>query len=640
MTSQQSNNKIDRFFDKYHKLFLVVSLVFAVIFGTLLFEMKMSIGEDDSAYILAAQKFIDGEAFPAWHGSFYPIFLSFFLKIFGLNILVFKLLSFVMIISTLFLTYYTFKNIISKTVLSLTILFSAVCLEILYFAGQTYSEALFMLIQISTIASFFYLYSKFITDEFSIKKHYVELILFGFFMFLLTLTRNIGWSLFVAVIVFLLLDKKIKQLFITLTSFLLFYIPFWFYKKIVWSTTDVGFEGQLQKMFWKNPYNVNDGYETFQSFISRIFENANIYLSKYFLMVIGWKESASTSTLISFTIIVLLITSFFILFKHKRELSFVMLYVLISIFATFVTQQVMWDQMRLIIIYVPLILLLFSSAVRILFIKNRISKFNILITILLLLVIIPSLIKTVKTSKNHIPILQANIKGDKFYGYTTDWQNFLKLTEWTSENIPPHSVIACRKPGLAYIYGGGRKFFGIYSINSLNISDAVNFISNKYKSNYVIEYQNQKDKINAIYPFFKNISTIITQDNGLLYVVYSMDDSLEYDFIDLISKTNISYIALEKLKPTISMDKVGDYAIYPDSLLENLRKNKVDYLLLSKIRKDPSDPNSVYINTLHMLAYFIETKYSGIFNIVWQIGNDNNEPSVLLKINYKKAMKY
>jgi hypothetical protein len=67
-----------------------------------------------------------------------------------------------------------------------------------------------------------------------------------------------------------------------------------------------------------------------------------------------------------------------------------------------------------------------------------------------------------KASDNYA-ILKQNLKGDKYYGYTQDWQNHLKISEWASENIPEGSVIASRKPSMSFIYGNGRHFFGIYN---------------------------------------------------------------------------------------------------------------------------------------------------------------------------------
>ena len=41
---------------------------------SLLFDVKISTGGDDSPYIEMAHDFIKGKTFPSWHGPLYPIF--------------------------------------------------------------------------------------------------------------------------------------------------------------------------------------------------------------------------------------------------------------------------------------------------------------------------------------------------------------------------------------------------------------------------------------------------------------------------------------------------------------------------------------------------------------------------------------
>ncbi|WP_148660823.1 hypothetical protein [Marinilabilia salmonicolor] len=61
-----------------------------------------------------------------------------------------------------------------------------------------------------------------------------------------------------------------------------------------------------------------------------------------------------------------------------------------------------------------------------------------------------------------------NIQGEKLYGYTPDWQNYLKMAEYVAKELPDDSYAACRKPNMARLHSGGKKFYGIYSFNSAN----------------------------------------------------------------------------------------------------------------------------------------------------------------------------
>jgi hypothetical protein len=64
----------------------------------------------------------------------------------------------------------------------------------------------------------------------------------------------------------------------------------------------------------------------------------------------------------------------------------------------------------------------------------------------------------------NLPIIKKNIKGDKFYGYTPDWQNFLKCSEWCADSLPENSLVASRKAPMSFVYGHGKKFFPVYSV--------------------------------------------------------------------------------------------------------------------------------------------------------------------------------
>ena len=59
--------------------------------------------------------------------------------------------------------------------------------------------------------------------------------------------------------------------------------------------------------------------------------------------------------------------------------------------------------------------------------------------------------------------LKKNLKGDVYYGYTDDWSNFLKMSAYCSDSLPPNSFVASRKAPMSFIYGHGKKFYPIYT---------------------------------------------------------------------------------------------------------------------------------------------------------------------------------
>ena len=71
-----SDDKIAAFIDRHWRILLISVLAISALWMGLTFDPKVSIGGDDSWYVLAAQDFWNGIAFPAWHGSLYSILLS------------------------------------------------------------------------------------------------------------------------------------------------------------------------------------------------------------------------------------------------------------------------------------------------------------------------------------------------------------------------------------------------------------------------------------------------------------------------------------------------------------------------------------------------------------------------------------
>lgn len=70
------------------------------------------------------------------------------------------------------------------------------------------------------------------------------------------------------------------------------------------------------------------------------------------------------------------------------------------------------------------------------------------------------------TKKIDIMCLRSNMKGDKFEGYSPDWANYLKMCEYVGQTFSADDYAACRKPNMARIYAGGKKFYGVYTFNS------------------------------------------------------------------------------------------------------------------------------------------------------------------------------
>jgi len=84
--------------------------------------------------------------------------------------------------------------------------------------------------------------------------------------------------------------------------------------------------------------------------------------------------------------------------------------------------------------------------------------------VIALIMISSLIISSFKRGMKNIPIVQKNLKGDTYYGYTPDWINFLKCSEWCADSLGKESLVASRKAPMSFVYGKGKKFFSVYSV--------------------------------------------------------------------------------------------------------------------------------------------------------------------------------
>ncbi|MBK7140384.1 MAG: hypothetical protein IPH74_15805 [Bacteroidetes bacterium] len=72
-----------------------------------------------------------------------------------------------------------------------------------------------------------------------------------------------------------------------------------------------------------------------------------------------------------------------------------------------------------------------------------------------------------KAIKNR-PIVSKNLKGDKLAGYTPDYINYFKMSEYCADSLPKESMVAVRKAPMSFIYGKGKDFWAVYSVPTNN----------------------------------------------------------------------------------------------------------------------------------------------------------------------------
>jgi len=479
-------SSLDIWTEKNSKVLLILIFGTSILFSLLLFNARMDVGGDDSLYIMDAYNFIHKGIFPSVVGPMYPAMLSIFVPLIGIKIIFFKSLSVVFNFIGLLFLYKAFKGRIPAFILYSVLLLTAINTYILTFASLTYIESFFMALQYILFYYFFKLqdFLQLNTDS-SLKDSWRIWLPVGLFVSFLALTRNVGISCLGGLIIYFAIRKQFKYILYLMGAVLVFEIPVTILERIFWNTGVIQWKGQSSFLFLKDPYNASLGKETFDGFITRFFQNSDLYISKRIFQILGFRSDNETETIPSltfFTVLLLLFALYRTIKSKNWYLLTVGLYIISMTGVTFVALQTRWDQPRLIMIYVPSLLILFFYALYDIC-KKAPWGLQLLVVLLIPIVFISEFNSTMKKAKENLPILSKNLHGDIYYGFTPDWINYLKLSQWC-ENLPKDSLVACRKSPMSFMYSNGRQFFPVYSVDSVHQTNADSVIS-LFKRNHV-----------------------------------------------------------------------------------------------------------------------------------------------------------
>lgn len=646
---------LDRFFTKYSKLFFWIGFAFTLLFSLLLFDMRVSDGGDDSAYIVRAYEFIHSGTFPSFQGPLYPIILSFFVMIFGVNVSLLKLVSLLSLLGQYFFLHKAFNKRIPSSILYPALLTISVSTSLLYFSSQTYSESFFMFLQ----SLFLWLVFKFLIDPAqenkTLKETYKGYLWVGLISFAIIWTRNVGIGAAIALFGYLLLNFEWKKLLYSIGAVIITLLPFEILKKLLFHTEGAQFSAQAEGLLLKDFYNPAKGTEDIAGLFHRFIDNSNLYLSKHFFVFLGFKPESleglnpdqlpQINPLLTILIYGIVLFAFIAVIKKNKYLFFTILYTGFMSVVTFFAVQKHWDQPRLIIPYFALLIVAIYTGFYYLLKIKWFKKLQIIYLLPFLIIFFALFPRAISKVERHSKTLQANLSGNRFYGMTPDWVNFIKMSEWVAQNIPEEDMVACRKPEISFVYSG-RGFYGMYNVPTMNPDTFLLSLNQKQgfvpiaaniiqigSSPQVQQFHSQMSK----FTYAVINASLMNESNQMVgnkvLAVYLIPQAYADSALNIGTSTGIEF---EKDVPGLIKTFLKDnwsFAIHnPDLMIEELRANKIKYFILASLRKNPTANTGEIITTLHRFIYFVQLKYPNIYKEVHTIGV--TEPSTLIQINY------
>ncbi len=469
------------------KVFYVL-LFLSTLFSLLLFDSKVTLGGDDSSYIERAFTFLKEGKFPYFQGPGYPVFLSLFVKMFGINIVALKFVSVFCQFGFVWITYLTFRKRIPYLVLFALLSFISFNGFIQYYASQTFTETFFLFIQSICLYITFKIIDSINKEDSlidSFKQNYGKWLMFGVMFVILTISKSVAFVTIAGVIIYFILNKNYKQVLYAIVMYAVFRV---LYTVIATAMFGPNESNQLEMMLRVDLYKPQGAHEGFSGMIERFLNNFNTYISLHMYRIMNLRsfeyDASKIVPPLSYISAIILCIFTFISYKRNKFVFFSSIYIIVLCAGVFFGVQANNMQDRLIIIAMPLIfLVMFYGAYELAKRSSTMQFFLILFSSIMLLITIG---KTSVDAKQNFISLRKNMAGDMFYGYTPDWVNFLQMSKYCADSLPDSVNVLSRKPAMSFIYGHGKKFIGQFDSPNNPNADSVLMGWKKNNVKYVI----------------------------------------------------------------------------------------------------------------------------------------------------------
>lgn len=473
-TSAPSSPKSDLFVSlenwidsrKLYLLFLLMAITTVLAFWQ--FNPRLSFATDDAGYINRAYLFLTEGKFPTYQGPMYPIFLSLVVALKGVDLVSLKYASLFLIVLHIGLFAAAFYKKVPNVVLLLVLLTFSLNPYYLYYASHTFNEAFMMVMQ----AIVFWILMRSLPEmeeNSSLKSTWKQWLIFGVMMLLLHQTKSISIVAFLAFTVYFLVKKKWLQ---AVYSVVFFGIITVLYRLLLQFGFGVILSSQTEVLKRKSFYDPAQGNEDMMGYLVRFYENFGNYVSVHFFKVLGLRgphsfeliveqplTPAQPAIIFSLLFIAISVLALIILYKYNRVALIALLYAAAILMASFFGLQSLWNQDRLILPYLPFILLAFYTAFYYWVNNSKQSFLKPTLIILMLLVAVIQFPLSVKVAKTNAQIRSQYNRGNIQYGISPTIASFVQTCEWAGQNLVGKDLkIVTNKPEEAFVYGKGIKF--------------------------------------------------------------------------------------------------------------------------------------------------------------------------------------
>jgi hypothetical protein len=620
--------RINLYLELKHRTVFGIILVASVLFSILLFDAKINMMGDDSDYIMYGYKFADSFSFPGFRGPFYPILLSPFIAVFGINIVMLKALSGIMIVGSLFLMYRAFYGRIPAMILFASLILIGSNAFLLFYSSAVLSEPLFLLLQ-SLLILLFCRYFVDAKDGVPLRKQILQLLVIALTVLCLTLTRTVGYAAAGVIAVYFLFFGQWKKALLSIAAHAAVFGLFGLVKKLLWPASGSAYD--LSAFFTKDMYNPDRGMEDFAGIVVRVYNNTVTYLSRYMYEFLGLRaDLGSPSIFITLIIVSAFLLGGYMAYRKNRALFFAALHTLGFCLANFIILHATWMQERFIIVYYPFILTVILAGIYYLLQANRNVHF--LYVAVVAVFFAGSFKQTLGRVEDNAKSLKMYMSGNILYGLSPDWQNYIQASKQAAKIAPKSVNIAVRKPATSTIYAN-RPFHGIYSVPSVPKDTLKTWQPASGKTVFVIDLT--ATDIPLLSKYLNFAASGETDVNGLKFRfagIYEINSEDSLSVKALIDSSGVTYTQDYRQYSENFLKTPNNLLYSPEMMLNALKSANVRYMILASLRVNQAMNTGNIINTMHRYLNIMQLKYPDI--AVEKFSTGNVEPARLVELRY------
>jgi len=471
-------------------ILLVAAIAFMVIYNQV-FDGKLDSNGDNASYYILGKALANGNGYvninninKEANNHFppgYPVIVSGIIKVFGDSPENLKIANGLFLLLTHIALYFLIKHVTNRESAAIIALLLVIMnSHLLRYSTIIMSEVPFLFFSTATLLAF----TKINYQKPPWKDVYLYIVIA-----LLTISfhiRTSGVALIVGILLFLVISRHWKHVAIITIILLLLAMP-WQIR-----SQSLGGSSYIKQLKMVNPYRPELGKANFKDYFSRFGNNINRYLSREIptatlsITQPNYRQAASISEwlygIFFFAVIIFGVLNL----KKYKLLIFTYLAGTLAILSLWPD---VWIGIRFILPAIPFLILGLVNGLQELLIRITpapVSKYVIWLPVLLIILLFPNIKKMKQQAKAEI---------------TTEWANYFSLAGWVGDNLEENTVVACRKPGLFYMYSN------CYTVNYKYTPVAQDFINDlviKHVDYVIMDQLGYSSTSRYLYPVIQN----------------------------------------------------------------------------------------------------------------------------------------